>query len=477
MTPFRRLFIEQSAGLDELKFKNGENMKKNSSKTIKPTQPLTTVNPDAAGIDLGSEEIYVCVPYDRDPDFIRRFQTFTADLLSILEWLKKCRVKTVAMEATGIYWIPLYELLDEKGILVHLVNPRQLKRNKKTDVQDCQWLQQMHSYNMLVSSFRPENEICALRALVRHRDNLLRYRAAHVQHMQKALHQMNLQLDNVLGDITGVTGLQILRAIVAGIHDPVQLAQFRDHRCKNSKETIRKSLEGNYRGEHLFQLKQSVQFFDFYTSQIHDCDHEIEKTYQQVLKPIAQPSEMPPASKKIKKEKNYPSYDLRTYLFQTAGVDLTRISGLNVLTVQTILSETGPNLSRFPSVKHFTSWLRLSPNNRISGGKVLSSKTNRFRNRAARAFQMGAHSLAHTHSPLGAYYRKMRAIFGPEKANIATAHKLARIFYFMITRRMEFDEILQATFEQRHKDRIIKNLHRKARQFGFQLVPAPSTVT
>lgn len=451
-------------------------MKKHSSKKIKPIQPLTAINPDAAGIDLGSEEIFVCVPYDRDPDFIRRFQTFTSDLLTILQWLKNCRVKTVAMEATGIYWIPLYELLDQHGIEVHLVNPRELKRNKKTDVQDCQWLQQMHSYNMLASSFRPENEICVLRALVRHRENLIRYRAAHVQHMQKALHQMNLQLDNVLGDITGVTGLQILRAIVAGNHDPAYLAQFRDYRCKNSEETIRKSLEGNYRNEHLFQLKQSLQFFDFYTSQIQDCDSEIEKIYQQVLKPIADPDELPAATKKIKKEKNYPAYDLRNYLFQTTGVDLTRISGLNVLTLQTILSETGPNLSRFPSVKHFTSWLRLSPNNRISGGKILSSKTNRFRNRAARAFQMAAHSLAHTHSPLGGYYRKMRAIFGPQKANIATAHKLARIFYFMVTRRMEFNESLQAIFDQRHKETIIKNLHKKARQFGFQLIPAQTTV-
>jgi transposase len=452
-------------------------VKKNPSRRIKPTQPLSTINPDAAGIDLGSEEIFVCVPYDRDPDFIRRFQTFTSDLSSILEWLEKCRIKTVAMEATGIYWIPLYELLDYKGIEVHLVNPRELKRNKKTDVLDCQWLQQMHSYNMLVSSFRPENEICVLRALVRHRENLLRYRAAHVQHMQKALHQMNLQLDNVLGDITGVTGIQILREIVAGNHDPAHLAQFRDYRCKSSEETIQKSLEGNYRTEHVFQLKQSLQLFDFYTLQLHDCDSEIERTYQQVLEPIAEPEQLPPASKKIKKEKNYPTYDLRTYLFQTAGVDLTRISGLNVLTIQTILSETGPNLSKFPSVKHFTSWLRLSPNNRISGGKILSSKTNRFRNRAARAFQMAAHSLAHTHGPLGGYYRKMRALFGPQKANIATAHKLARIFYFMIIRRTEFDETLQAAFEQRHTERIIKNLHRKARQFGYQLVPCPTTVT
>jgi hypothetical protein len=335
----------------------------------------------------------------------------------------------------------------------------------------------MVTTNALVSSFRPDNEICILRALVRHRENLLRYRAAHVQHMQKALHQMNLQLDNVLGDITGVTGLQILRAVVAGNHDPADLAHFRDYRCKNSEETIRKSLEGNYRSEHLFQLKQSLQFLDFYTSQIQDCDHEFQKTYKHALKPIADPNQLPPASKKIKKEKNYPTYDLRTHLFQTAGVDLTRISGLNVLTLQTILSETGPNLSRFPSVKHFTSWLRLSPNNRISGGRILTSKTNRFRNRAARAFQMAAHSLAHTHSPLGAYYRKMRAIFGPQKANIATAHKLARIFYFMVTRKIEFDESLQAIFEQRHKERIIKNLHKKARQFGFQLVPAQTTVT
>jgi transposase len=240
---------------------------------------------------------------------------------------------------------------------------------------------------------------------------------------------------------------------VAGNRDVVSLSKFRDPRCKHNEKTIQESLRGNYRSEHVFQLKQSLQLFDFYSSQIRDCDSEIEKVYREILRPNADLSQLPPTSKSTKKEKNYPQYDLRTYLFQTAGVDLTRISGLNVLTVQTILSEVGPNLSRFPSVKHFTSWLRLSPNNRISGGRLLSSKTKHFRNRASHAFQMAAHSLAHTHSPLGAYYRKMRSAFGPQKANIATAHKLARIFYFILTRRVEFDESIHAESETRHKER------------------------
>lgn len=243
-------------------------MKKNSSKKIKPTPPLTTINPNAAGIDVGSSEIYVCVPSDRDPEFVRHFTTFTSDLHEIVRWLEACRISTVAMESTGVYWIPIYEILVEIGFEVFLINPRQLKKPKKTDVLDCQWLQQMHSYDLLKSSFRPSDQICLLRSLIRHRSNIIRSRSSHIQRLQKALHQMNVQLDNVISDITGVTGIEIIRTIVAGNRDAVELAKFRDARCKRSEEDIQKSLEGNYRSEHVFVLAQSLQFYDFYTQQL-----------------------------------------------------------------------------------------------------------------------------------------------------------------------------------------------------------------
>lgn len=444
-------------------------MKKNPSR-IKPTNPLATVNPDAAGIDVGSQEIYVCVPTDRDSQFVRMFATFTINLYEIANWLKQCNIETVAMEATGIYWIPLYEILDQRGFQVHLVNPKQLKRSKKTDVLDCQWLQQMHSYGLLNSSFRPSDQICALRGLVRHRDNLIRYRAARVQHLQKALHQMNIQLDNVLGDITGVTGMQILRAIANGHTDPVYLAQFRDYRCKNNYETIKKSLEGNYRREHVFQLKQSLELFDFYGQQIQLCETEIESMYHEIADNRKIEKPLPENDKKLR-PKNQPNYDLRAYLFRCCGVDGTRISGLSSITVQTIFSEVGFNLSRFPTVKHFTSWLALCPNNRISGGKILQTKTKNIKNRAAQAFRIAAHSTARSSSSLGSYYRRMRALHGPAVANVATAHKLARIFYFMITRQIEFDQTLQNEIDKRHSQKLLKNLQKKAKQFGFQLVP------
>lgn len=374
------------------------------------------------------------------------------------------------MEATGIYWIPLYEILEAQGFDVHLVNPKQLKRSKKTDVLDCQWLQQMHSYGLLNSSFRPPDEICALRALVRHRDNLIRYRSSHVQHIQKALHQMNIQLDKVLTDITGVSALRILRAIIDGNTDPEYLSQFRDHRCKSSLDTIRKSLEGNYREEHVFQLKQSVELFDFYSAQLQTCEAKIELFYQKMADHRNIDKPLPERTKPVK-PKNHPEYDLRAYLFRCCGVDLTQVSGLSTITVQTVFSEVGFDLHRFPSVRQFTAWLHLSPNNKISGGKILDKRTKAAKNRAGQAFRIAASSLANSASPLGSYYRRMRSIYGPGKANVATAHKLARIFYFMITRQIEFDPALQQMHDERYQVRQLQHLKRKAAHLGFELVP------
>jgi transposase len=449
-------------------------MKKRSARPSSPPA-LSIINPHAAGIDIGSEQILVAVPADHDPQPVRTFSTFTADLQALAAWLKQCRIKTVAMESTGIYWIPLHEILEADGFSVFLVNARHVKNvaGKKSDVLDCQWVQQLHSFGLLAASFRPPDEICAVRALVRHRDNLLHYRAAHIQHMQKALHLMNIQLDNVISDITGTTGLAIIRAILAGERDPQVLSQFRDPHCRSTPETIAKSLVGNYRREHLFALQQAVELYDFYTQQLRTCDAEIERHYQQMDDQTGPGQQLPPPKPHTKREKNDPAYDLRSLLFRCCGVDLTQVPGLKVLSVQTLFSETGVDLrSRFPSAKHFASWLALSPNNKVSGGRVLSSKTNRKRNRAAQALRMAARSLHHSQSGLGAYYRRMRARLGPAKANVATAHKLARIIYHMLTRQVEYDGLSQKEYEERYRARAVKNLRRRAREFGMQLVPA-----
>jgi transposase len=451
-------------------------MKKHLSKTITATQPLTTIHPDAAGIDIGSKDIYVAVPADRDPEFVKQFGTFTSDLYNIMSWLKTCRIRTVAMESTGIYWVPLYEILVENRFEVFLVNPRQLKRPKKTDVLDCQLLQQWDSYGLLKSSFRPADQICVLRSLIRHRSNLTRLRSVHIQHMQKSLHQMNVQLDNVISDITGTTGMQIIRSIVAGNRDSAFLAKFRDPRCKRSEEEIQKSLEGNYRLEHLFTLSQAVELFDFYTEKLKICDEEIEKTYLRMAAVLSE-TKLPEGVKKPNKDKNAPTYDLQTYLYRSYGVDLTQVPAISTLSAQSVLSEIGPDLSRFPTVKNFTAWLALSPNNKISGGKILDRRALKVRNRAAQALRIAANSLANAKSPMGGYYRKMRAIHGPAKANAICAHKLARIIYFMIKNKAQFDPSLVIKQTQKDKDHRLKKLIKQAKGQGFMLVPIPKAVS
>lgn len=450
-------------------------MKKRLSKKITHPQPLSsTTNPDAAGVDIGSTSIHVCVPADRDQEFIRKFGTFTADLIDILKWLKECRIRTIAMEATGVYWIPLYELLDENGFEVFLVNPRDLKRDKKTDVLDCQLIQQWHSYGLLKASFRPEDQICALRALIRHRANLIRSRSVQIQHMQKALHQMNIQLDNVISDITGTTGMQIIRSIVGGNHDPKELAKFRDTRCKNSEEQIMKSLQGNYRIEHLFTLKQSSKAFDFFTSLINECDLQLESMYIKMAATLPERKTLPGTFKKATRNRDLPKYDLQTYLYQIYGTDLTQIKCISSSTAQVVLSEIGPDLTRFPTVKHFTRWLRLSPDKRTSGKMVLYAHHPKFHNRAAQALRVAAACLANTQSVLGDIYRRKRAAFGPMKANAILAHKLARIIYFLLTNKKQFDPSILSKQTENQKDREIKKLMRKARHYGFILTSAPA---
>jgi transposase len=433
---------------------------------------LEQIHLHAAGIDIGAEELYVAVPADRDEDSVRVFGSFTVDLYALADWLKACRIDTVAMESTGVYWVPLYDVLEERGFQVYLVNARHLKNvsGRKTDVLDCQWIQQLHTYGLLSASFRPLEEIRAIRSLVRHREMLVQYRSAHIQHMQKALIQMNIRLTSVLSDITG---MQIIRAILAGERDPKVLAAFRNRQCAKSPQEIEKALQGTYKREHLFTLQQAVELYDFYDRQIQACDQELEALYQQ-LDPPDPPATLPPAPQKRKARKNQANFDLTQALFRMAGVDLTQVDGLDALTVQTILSITGTDMSPWPTSKQFASWLHICPNNKITGGKVKRRGTLPTQNRAAVALRIAAQTLRRSQSALGAFFRHIRSLHGTPVAITATAHKLARIIYAMLKNRTPYHDPGTAVFEQRQRDRSLKYLKRRAASLGFSLEPLPS---
>ncbi|MHB1495276.1 MAG: IS110 family RNA-guided transposase [Acidithiobacillus sp.] len=376
---------------------------RNTKISLKPGKSrtaLTITHPNAAGIDIGSASHYVAVPPDRDDESVREFSSFTEDLHALADWLKACDVDTVAMESTGVYWIPLFELLESRGFTVLLVNARHVKNvsGRKSDVLDCQWLQQLMSYGLLRGAFRPDNAICILRALWRQRGMLLRSQGRQVQHMQKALTQMNVQLANVISDVVGETGQKILRAIVAGERDGQVLAAMKDARIRASHAEIAKSLQGNWRTEHLFSLQQALAMFDFIGTQVAECDREIEEQ----LRALQTYDGEPPEGKKKARTRNAPKFDLRTQLFKMCGVDLTRIDGINVTTAIAVISETGSDMSRFPTVGHFTSWLGLCPGTKITGGKVMSGKTKQVANRAAQALKLAAAALRSSQSALGA---------------------------------------------------------------------------
>ncbi len=430
---------------------------------------LSLTNPNAAGVDIGSAMHLVAVPPDRDDEPVREFPSFTADLHALADWLEGCGVDTVAMESTGVYWIALYELLERRGFTVLLVNARHVKNvsGRKSDVLDCQWLQQLHSFGLLHGAFRPADRVCELRSITRQRAMLLRSQARHVQHMQKALTQMNIQLANVLADVAGVTGQKIVRAIVAGERDTHTLAAYRDARVKASVEEIAKSLEGTWRDEHLFALKQALAGFDFCGAQLAECDSEIE----QRLQALHVHDGIPSKGKKRSKARNAPKFDVREQLFKVCGVDLTRIDGIDVSTAMTVISEIGADMSRFPTVKHFTSWLGLCPGTKISGGKVLGSKSKRTANRATQALKLAAAALRSSKSALGAYYRRMSARMDKPKAVTAAAHKLARLIYVMLTRGEEYTDLGQQYFEERYRERVVRQLTKRARELGLELVP------
>ena len=456
-------------------------MKKKKSKSgteIPKLEALEQINFNAAGLDIGDKEIYVAVPEGRDEVSVRVFKTFTVELYALADWLESCSVDTVAMESTGVYWIPIYDILETRGVEVYLVNARHIKNvsGRKTDILDCQWILQLHTYGLLQASFRPAEEIRALRALVRHRENLIKGMTREIQHMQKALQQMNVKLNNVISDLTGVTGMLIVRDIVAGERDPRKLAQHRNEHCAKSEAEIAKSLQGHYKPEHVFELKQALAGYDFYQRQIKECDVEIERRYAG-LEPRDNGNDTPlspPKRKRNKTSKNAPDFDLRLHLYRWAGVDLTQIDGPDVLTIQKVLTEIGVDMSPWPTVKHFTSWLGLCPHNDKTGGKVIRRGTKKTQNRAAAALRMAAQSLVHSKSALGTYHRKMRAKLGKAEAVTASAHKLARIIYAMLKNQTEYVDPGQDYYEEQARQRALKRLKRSAQDLGFEIIPVAS---
>jgi len=432
-------------------------------KPMRLPKHLVHLNTCAAGIDVGSKSHFVAVPEGVDPEPVREFSTFTDDLERLADWLISCGVTTVAMESTGIYWIPVFEILEARSLEVKLVNARHVKNvpGRKSDVLDCQWLQQLHTYGLLRGAFRPADQVVALRAYVRQRATLVKVSGSHIQHMQKAMAQMNLQLHNVVTDITGVTGMRIIKAILTGERDAKRLAAFRDKRCKNDVETIARSLRGNYRPEHLFSLQQAVELYEFYLSKIDECDRQI---LQQLQLFDAKDSDMPRGG-----DKRPAGFD--EALMRMSGVDLTAIDGIDTASALKIIAEVGTDMSRWKSEKHFASWMALSPGAKISGGKVLSSATKKIVNRAAQAFRMAAYGLARSKSALGAYYRRQKARLGAPKAITATAHKLARLVYAMLKNGTSYVDVGQDYYEERYQARVIQNLKRKAKHLGFELTP------
>ncbi len=450
-------------------------MKPIPSKKSRRAKPLSTVNPRAAGIDVGAQFHVVAVPPECDAEAVRTFRSFTGDLHRLADWLVACRIQTVAMESTGVYWIALYEILEARGIRVVVANARDVKHvpGRKTDVNDAQWLQQLHTYGLLRGSFHPPGDIAALRAYLRQRERLLDYAASHIQHMQKALTQMNPQLHHVVSDITGKTGMRIIRAILNGTRDPQVLSSYRDGRCKASVETIAQALEGNDRPEHLFALEQAVALYDAYQERVVACDRRIEAALAQ-LAPPEPPAEPLPAPRHKTRQPNALAFEVRQALHAVIGVDLTQIHGIGPDLALKLVGECGTDLSAWPTAKHFTSWLCLSPGNKISGGKVLSARTRRSHNRASALLRLAAVNVGKTDSALGAFYRRLAMRVGKAKAVTATARKLAVLFYNTLRHGMDYSDPGASDYEERHRRRVVQNLERRAKQLGFTLEPAPA---
>src|SRR6516162_9465532 len=440
---------------------------------VRRVEGLAVVNEHAAGVDIGSRSHWVCVGVsaDQDADVTREFLAYTEGLQEIVAYLRHYQVTTVAMESTGVYWIPLYELLVANGFEVLLVDPsytRQVKGRPKTDRLDCQWVYRLHSVGLLAAAFRPDEKTCQLRAYLRQRANLIRQASQHVQHMQKALEQMNLKLTEILSDITGATGRAILRAILRGTRAPEKLAKYRDKACKASEVEIAQALTGSYREEHLFELKQAYQAWQFTLKQVEKVDTQIALQLGRMKCDRALPPLTP--KRRPSRKSNAPRFDVRTALYYVVGLDLTEVEGISELTALTIISEIGPEVSRFATVKKFCSWLGLCPNWKKTGGRVKSSRTRRGVNRAAQALRLAAQSLHHSQGALGGFLRRMKGRLGAQAAVTATAHKLARIVYLALKHGMTYVRQSQQEYEAQMKEKQIKALRRKARQLGLEVI-------
>lgn len=430
------------------------------------------VFPNAAGIDVGGSSHFVAVPADATTDSVREFGAMTGDLHAMADWLLSCGVDIVALESTGVYWIPVFEVLEQRGLTVWLVDARQLKYvpGRKSDVQDCQWLQTLMSFGLLRAAWRPAGEVCVVRVIARQREVLLAEQASWVQRMQKTLVEMNIQLTEVLSDIMGMTGQAIIRAIVAGEHDPKVLARLRHRRVKASEEDVLKALTGNWRDEHLFVLGQALSMYDDLARHLAQCDAKLDALLDERSRAKIDIGKPPRAGTLAHTE-----FGVRQAMANWAGVDLTRINGLGVTSVMKLLSEIGPDLGRFETVKHFCSWLGLSPGTKISGGKVLACATKRSANRARQTLKMAAMALSHSDSALGGFYRRLCSRMDKPRANTAVAHKLARMVYFMLTRGEEFVDRGQQNYEEQQRQRSIAALKRRATALGFELNPKSVT--
>jgi transposase len=439
---------------------------------------LEMIHPDAAGIDIGNESHYVAVPPTRDSQPVQRFGCTTAELKAMADWLKQCRIRTVAMQSTGVYWIAVYDILEQAGLEVYLVNARDTKNlpGRKSDVQESQWLMKLHTYGLLRNSFRPSQEIRTMRSYWRQRNDLVQSAGRHIQRIQKALTQMNIQLANVLSDVSGMTGQAIIKAILAGERDPHKLAAFRDHRVKASEEEIARSLEGNWEEDVLFVLKQEQDGYEFCQKQMAECDQRLEQ-YLQQREDRSAGATLPEEKRKerLKKKKgNKPLFDLRTGLFRMTGTDLTRIDGIDVMTAMTILSEAGWDMSKWKTEDHFVSWLRLCPDNRISGDKIIGKGRLPTNNRVSIALKMAASALRTSKTYLGAQFRRLRSRLDTPVAIKAMAAKLARLVYRMLRYGMKYVDQGAAFYEAQHRQLQIKHLKTKAAKLGFQLLQVPA---
>jgi transposase len=439
---------------------------------------LEVVHPDAAGIDIGNESHYAAVPPSRDSQPVRRFGCTTAELKTIAAWLQQCRIRTVAMQSTGVYWVAVYDILEQAGLEVYLVNARDTKNlpGRKSDVQESQWLMKLHTYGLLRNSFRPSQEIRTMRTYWRQRNDLVQSASRHILRIQKALTQMNLQLANVLSDISGVTGQAILKAILAGERDPHKLAEFRDPRVQANEEEIARSLEGNWQDDLLFVLKQEQDGYEFCQKQMAECDRQLEQ-YLQSTEDRSQGAPLPEEKRKgrLKKKKgNKPRFDLREGLFRMTGTDLTRIDGIDVMTAMTVISEAGYDMSKWKTENHFVSWLRLCPDNRISGGKVVGKGRLPTNNPVSIALKMAATTLRQSKTYLGAQFRRLRTRLGAPIAIKAMAAKLARLVYRMLRYGMKYVDQGAAFYELKHRELQVHQLKRKAAQLGYKVTLLPA---